>query len=375
MLSQKKPRKIRYLIIMLSLLAIIFGALIAWKAMMNYGMKQYFAKQANKAIVVSTVEAKNQTWQPYLRAIGTLSAENGVDISAEVGGIVAETALKSGEVVEKGTLLVKLNCDKEHADLTNYQAAYQLAQLDYQRSADLKKKGAISSSALDKAAAQLKQTQAMVAKTQAIIDQKTIRAPFTGKLGISNVNIGQYVAAGTSLVTLQNLDTLNVIFNLPETDLPKVHTGQKIIVKNDAYPKRNFVGVIDAVNSKVDIKTHNIQVRAKLPNEGHRLLPGMFTTVRVLLPARENVVTLPQTAVTFTLYGDSVYLVKATKEKDDNDKPVLRIERRPVVNGERRDNIVVVKSGLKAGDKVVLSGQLKLYNNARVKIDNSVKLD
>lgn len=368
-----KPSK--PILITLILLAIGFGSILGWNVLRSYMMSRFFATYEPAPMTISAVAAEEKTWRPYLKAVGSFIATHGVEISSEAAGIVKTINFQSGEPVKQGTLLIQLDDSVDQAVLQDNLADLTLAKINYQRQKNLFKKGATPSSVLDEAKAKLQKAEAAVAKIQAIIAQKNIRAPFPGKIGIRLVNLGQYVNPGvTKLVTLQALDPLFIQFSLPEHLLKKLYVTQPIELSVEAFGKKVFNGRISAIDAKSDIQTHNVLVQATIPNKAQQLYPGMFADIKILLPQQHKVVTVPYTAIDYTLYGNSVFLIKKDG-KDANDKPVLRVYRQYITTGEQQGNEVVILKGLKAGDQVVDSGQLKLHDGTRVIIDNSIKLD
>ena len=343
-----------------------------------YGVKLFLlhwfmAHFEEPPVYVSTIKAEQKTWHPHLSAIGTLKASNGVDVNSQVSGQILSIDFQSGEHVKQGDLLVQLNDAVDQQALLRDAAKLRLDQVDYERKELLVKENAVSRSAVDAAKASFLQSQAAVASDNVMIQQKKISAPFAGKIGIRKVNVGQYITTGTAIVTLQALNPLYVDFSLPEQDLPLVHKTQVVKITTDAYPHQIFEGAISAINSTVDINTRSIAVRATVPNPDEKLFPGLYASVKVILPDEKNVITVPQSAITYSLYGDSVYVVE-DKGKDKKNKPLLVAVQKYVKVGDRRANIVAVKEGLSIGDEVVTSGQLKLHPNARVLVNNTVEL-
>lgn len=362
------------MIIMIIALIVVFGGIFGFDLFRAHMMKEFFAKFEPPPTVISAHKAESKTWSPYLTAVGTFVAINGVEISPETSGLVKEIHFKSGEVVEQGKLLVKLDDSVDQADLKNNEAALKLAQLNFDRLQKLYEKGATSSSDLDSVRAKLQQAHAAVDKTQALIAQKNIRAPFTGKIGIRSVNLGQFVTPGTTiLASLQSLDPLYIRFYLPEQDLKLLHENQETRLHVEAYPNEVFKGTITAINSTVDPKSHTIQVQATVPNKSLKLYPGIFADIDVMLPQQQSVITVPHTAISYSLYGNSVYLVKEDG-KDKDGKPLLKAFRTFVKTGAQRDNEIAITEGVKAGDMVIDSGQLKLQNGVRVIINNKVSV-
>lgn len=354
-------------------LIIIFGGIFGFNVFRTHLIKQFEKNYVPPPATISATKAITQSWQPTLTAVGSLAAINGVNVSSEVNGSVIAIYFKSGQMVKEGQSLIQLDDSTDIEDLKNNQAELDLAKLEYARKASLWKTGAISKSDYDQALATLRQSQAAVNKSLVAISKKNIRAPFAGKIGIRQVNIGQYVNPGDTLVSLQSLDPLYVNFSLPEQYLKDIYLSQKVSITVDAYPNEKFYGKITAVNALVTVATRSIDVQGTLPNPKLQLYPGSFADVEVYLPEQKSVVTIPQTAVTYSLYGNMVYVVEQ-KGKDKKDKPILKAYQRYVTVAGMKNNRVVSEKGLKAGEMVVTSGQNKLESGATVVINNSVKL-
>ena len=364
---------LRRMLIMLGVVLAVVLALAAYKGFSIYQQIQMFSAP-QPAISVSAAVAREQPWQSRLPAIGTLKAYQGVDLTAEVLGTVKEVLFQSGEKVSLGQPLLQLDSEVERAILATAEAVRALARVEYQRGQDLIKRQAISKSEFDRLNAELLKAEASVTQLKAELDKKRILAPFAGTIGIRQVDTGDYLSPGTSFATLQDLSRLYVDFFLPEQDYPKLAIGQRVRLSVAAYPGEVFSGEISALNPKVEETTRNVQVRAMLPNPDNKLLPGMFANLEVLLPGEQPQVLVPETAITYTLYGNSVYVIGEQKDdkgavvKDDKGQARLVVERRFVETGERRDGQVLVLKGLKAGEQVVTAGQLKLDNGAHVAI-------
>lgn len=399
---------------MVASLILVFGGLIGFNLFKQYKIKQFFETFKLPPATISTIIAKSKNWQPTLTAVGNFVAVNGVDVNAQQSGHVTKIYFTSGEHVQKGQTLLELDKTVDSQSLAEAKANLELSKNSYDRQKALYKTSATSTSTLDAAESNLENSMAAVNKIQAILDQKTIRAPFDGKLGLRNVNLGQFVTPGaTHLVTLQSQDPLFLQFYLPEQYLPHIHKGQKLNFKVEAYPDHIFEGTIEALNAKVDSTTHNILVQAKVANcpnfddikkphhyvksykknkygmtqvlcdtdlnkknhvKAYAFIAGMFANIEVMKPVIKNTLVLPRTAISFSLYGNSVYLVK--KSTDPITKQVsLKVFQTFVKTGEEKGNEVVVLSGVKAGDEVVNSGQLKLQNGTDVIINNDVTLD
>ena len=364
---------LRRMLIMLGVVLAVVLALAAYKGLSIYQQIQMFSAP-QPAISVSAAVAREQPWQSRLPAIGTLKAYQGVDLTAEVQGTVKEVLFQSGEKVTLGQPLLQLDSEVERAILATAEAVRALARVEDQRGQDLIKRQAISKSEFDRLNAELLKAEASVTQLKAELDKKRILAPFAGTIGIRQVDTGDYLSPGTSFATLQDLSRLYVDFFLPEQDYPQLAIGQNVRLSLAAYPGEVFSGEISALNPKVEETTRNVQVRAMLPNPDNKLLPGMFANLEVLLPGEKPQVLVPETAITYTLYGNSVYVIGEQKDdqgavvKDDKGQPRLVVERRFVETGERRDGQVLVLKGLKAGEQVVTAGQLKLDNGAHVAI-------
>jgi len=361
---------------MLIIMGIIFGVIFGWSGVKKVAFFYYMSHFTPPPVVVSATTAVTKTWQSYLNAVGTLTAMNGVEISTEAPGIAKEIHFESGQFVHKGDLLVLLDTSVEQAEFKSSQAQLQLSQLNYERHKTLLKRNVISQSVLDASFAELKKAEASVEGTLARIRQKTITAPFDGKIGIRQVNLGEYVPAGTPMVTLQSLNPLYVQFNLPEQYLPDLTLQQPADITVNLSGEKNgksVAGVITAINSKVDQVTRNIMAQVTIPNANLQLYPGMYALVKIWLKEKKALVIVPETAVSFSLHGDAVYIIKQ-EGKDKKGHPILNTYRQYVRVGEHRGSEVAILDGLKAGDQVVTSGQLKLQNGTHIAIDNSVEL-
>jgi len=370
---------LRRMLLMLGAVIVVVLILAAFKFNSIYSQIQQF-KAPKPPINVEVVESSRLPWQSRLPAIGTLTASQGIDLSVEIAGTISAVQFRSGEKVSKGQPIVLLDSEIEQASLTAAQADLHLAKVEFERARSLVDRQAISRSEFDRLNAESQKAAATVAQLKASLAKKRILAPFSGTIGISQVDVGDFVAAGTPIATLQDLSTLFVDFYLAEQQVPLLAIGQPVHLQVAAFPGEQFEGKIVALNPKVEITTRNVQVRAELANPGERLLPGMFADLQVLLPSEEPQVVVPETAITYTLYGNSVLVVKegqAPTPEDDTEEvteapersePYLVVERRFVKTGERRDGRVVILEGLDVGEQVVIAGQLKLDNGAHVAI-------
>jgi membrane fusion protein (multidrug efflux system) len=359
------------MIIMLVAVGVVLGGVFGFKLFQGRMMKKYMSGQMPPA-TVTAIKAGYQAWQPALRAVGSLRAVRGVDVTSEIAGLVRSLHFKSGDQVKEGQVLVELNADADKAQLASLKAAADLSQTTYDRDKKQFEIQSVSQATLDSEAADLKSKRAQVNQQQALVDKKTIRAPFAGKLGISTVNPGQYLNPGDKIVTLQSLDSLFIDFSLPQQELSQVKKGQAVVVKTDTYPGRTFNGRIMTINPKVDPETRNFQAEALIANANHELLPGMFVTIEVRSGKVKRYLTLPQTAVAYNPYGDTIFIIQEAT-KGAGGKPVLTVKQSFITIGEKRGDQVAILTGLMEGETVVTSGQLKLRNGSSVIIDNSVQ--
>lgn len=365
--------------ILIIVLVIVFGGLVTYNIVRNYMMGNFFAHFEAPAAVVSTVEAKEENWQPVLHSVGSFVAIQGIEINSQVGGIIKTISFESGQYVKQGTPLLVIDDSVEQATLKDAQANLVLQRHNFERQARLLKTGSTSTSDMDAAKASMDRASAIVQQTRNTIAQKHIVAPFDGQLGIRQVSLGQYISPGqTDIVTLESNDPIYLQFYLPEQNFSEIYAGQSIRFIVDSIPGKAFEGKITAINSKIDINTHNILVQAIVNNQqkdNHfSFVPGMFAKVEVLLSEKKNVVVLPQTAVAYTLYGDSVYIVKQ-EGNDSEEKPVLKVYRQFVKTGEKKGDRVVILEGVKAGEQVVNAGQMKLHNGSKILVNNTIVLN
>jgi membrane fusion protein (multidrug efflux system) len=360
------------MLIMLMVVGILFGGIFAYKAFVSYEMKKSMSAYQAPPVTVSATEVKSLVWQPRLSAVGSLRAVRGVDVTSEIAGLVQKIYFKSGDEVQEGKLLLQLNADSDIALLHSLEAAAELANTVYERDRKQYQVQAVSKATLDADAADLKVKRAQVAQQAAIIEKKSIHAPFAGKLGISTVNPGQYINPGDKIVTLQSLNLIYLDFYLPQQHLSQLSMGRRVVAKTDSYPDRTFTGKISAVNPKVDTNTRNIQLEATIENPRHELLPGMYATVEVQAGGTKRYLTLPQTSVTYNPYGDTVFVVEKSG-KGPEGKPVLTARQVFVTVGPTRGDQIAILKGLKEGETVVTSGQLKLKNGSRVIINNQIQ--
>lgn len=363
---------IKRMAIMLLAVGLLFGGIFGYHAYKARMMKKSMAAFQPPPATVTTIKASYQSWQPQLRSVGSLRALRGVDVTSEISGLVRTVLFKSGDEAKEGQVLVQLNADSDIARLRSLEAEAELADTVYERDKKQFAAQAISQAALDADASDLKNKRAQVAEQAALVEKKTIRAPFSGLLGITALNPGQYLNAGDKIVTLQSVDSLLADFYLPQQEISRIRLGQAVSLTTDSYPGRTFTGRITAINPKVDSATRNVQVEATIDNFAHKLLPGMYASVEVKAGAAQRYLTLPQTAVTFNPYGETVFVVEETV-KGAKGQPVLTVKQTFVTTGSTRGDQIAVLKGISEGDVVVTSGQLKLKNGSRVVVDNKVK--
>ena len=362
---------IKRMLIMLILVGAVLGGLFGFKSFVGGKIKEAMAGMANMPQTVSATKAGSSDWQPRIDAVGSLRAVRGAELSLEVPGVVEEITFQSGDEVQAGQVLLRLRNDDEVAKLQSLEATAQLAQITYDRDVKQLKAQAISQAIVDNDEANLRNARAQVAQQKAIVEKKTLRAPFAGKLGLRQVDLGQFLSAGSVIATLQSLDPIFVDFLLPQQAVAQISVGQTVKAKVDAFPGREFTGKITAINPKIETASRNIQVRATLPNDDQKLLPGMFATVELETGAAQHLVTLPQTAVSYNPYGSLVYIVD-DKNKDAGGKPQPVARQVFVTTGATRGDQVAILKGVADGDMVVTSGQIKLRNGVPLAIDNRV---
>jgi membrane fusion protein, multidrug efflux system len=359
-------RMLRWSIIVGLLLALLVGALVGFNAFRSHMIAQFFANNKPPPATVTVAEAKSEVIPNLMTAVGDLVAVHQVNVTSDVSGRITDIMFTAGSDVQAGSPLVQLFDAPEQGDLASFKAQATGAQLALDRAKQLAARQFGPQATADAAQATYDQANAGIAKTQAIISQKLVRAPFDGQLGVRHVEVGQYLTAGTQIVTLTDLSTLYANFTVTEKGSAALKVGQTVRILVDAYPGRIFEGKITAIEPQIAADTRNIRVQATLDNPEHILKPGMFATTTVVLPDKPAVVTVPETAVDYTLYGDSVFLI--TEKKADDGKTSLTSVRTFVRTGNRVGGRAEILSGLKPGDRVVAVGQLKLQSGGAVAI-------
>ena len=346
-------------------------------------IKGFITAMAPPSTSVGATTARQARWMPGLYAIGSARAHQGIDVASQLGGVVTAIHIGSGQDVAKGADLFDLDTSVEHADLKSAVATLTNADIALQRQKMLMSGGNTAKASLDSAQSSRDQASAAVERIQATITQKTLVAPFAGRLGIRKVDVGQYAAAGTSLITLQELDPIYVDFPIPEQSLNLLKEGEPVEVKVDSRPGQIFHGTIQIVDARIQAESRSVMVRATFPNADRQLLPGMYANVQVIAGAPRDVVIVPRTAVSFSLYGDSVFVLTpkadpppagGSAQAAPAGPKVFIATRRFVRTGDTKDDQVAVVEGLKAGEIVVSEGQIKLQNGASVVVDPAAKL-
>ncbi len=348
----------------------VLGLMMAYQLFGHFMLKKYMGQRA-ALVTISALPVDYSDWQPLLKVVATLEAVQGVELTTEVAGLIESTPLRSGQIVEAGELLVTLNSDTDRDQLLGLEATAELARISHVRNQEQFLHAAISQSVLDAGIADLKNKEAAVSEQKAFMAKKRIRAPFKGYVGVSPVNVGQFLNPGDRIATLQDLDQLHVNFYVPQNIVTQIEVGKKLKFCVDAYPDRWFEAQVSAMDPKVDNKTRTRLVQATLDNPDHALLPGMFAAAHIALDQPKRYLTLPQTAIAYNPYGETVFIIH--EAGFDQDKtPILIAKQSFVTVAEQRGDQTAIVKGLLQGDKVVTSGAFKLKHGMRVRIDNSV---
>jgi membrane fusion protein (multidrug efflux system) len=379
--TPRKPSVRKRLFWMLLITLVVFGGVFGIKAGIGAKTNEFFDNMPQPAVAVSAYTAKQERWSDAQEAVGTFIAINGTDVTTEAGGVVQDLSFEAGQPVKAGTVLVRLNTANELATLKSLDATARLAAVQRDRWRALGKDKLVSQDEVEQRATAAASAQADADAQRALIAQKTIRAPFTGVLGLRKVNLGQFVNPGDPIVSLQSLDPIYLDFSLPEQRIGDVIEGTVIRATVDGLPGQSFEGKITAIEPLVDSSTRNFKAQATLDNAEGNLRPGTFAHVSFSTGAAQRVVVIPQTAISFNPYGNSVYVIsqvrRAEGEKDMQGKPLtgnkLTVKQRFVKTGTPRGDLVAVTEGLKPGERVVTSGLLKLRNDAEVTINNKVQ--
>lgn len=352
----------RAFVLLLSL-GVLFSALIGWHLLVKAKIQKVLSKPM-PPVTISTTIVKAKTWQPYINSTGSLLSLQSIDIIPEVSGLISKIYFQSGEVVKTNDPIADINDQIDQATLKRDEAALRLIESTYHRQTILYKQHVISKSDYDSASSQRDQALALVQQDQVMINKKHILAPFSGKLGIRKINLGQYIGPGqTAIVSLQMLDPLRIQFAVTQQDLSKIKIGQDLTFTVDAYPDKLFKGKVTATNGGVDPNTRMLWIEGVIPNPDLSLYPGMYGQIKIALPSVTNVIFVPQTAVEYHIYGNTVYLIEHTPHQSIA-KQIF------VTAGFREGENILIEKGLKSGDEVVIAGQIKLFNNAPVVVKN-----
>lgn len=401
--------------IMVILLIIVFGGIIGFNVIKSVLIKRFFAHYQVPAVTVSAITTTEQDWKAHINAVGNFIALNGVDVNAQASGNVTRIHFTSGQYVTEGQLLIDIDDSIEQATLKFNQANLTLRQMNYKRQTELFTHHATAAISVDEAKALMLEAEANIEKTQSMIAQKHIRSPFAGKLGIRQINLGQYIRPGqTAIVALQSMDPIYLEFYLPEQLTEELYIDQPLTFSVEQNPGLLFTGKITALNSKIDTNTHTIQVQASLPNcSTHALndlqhstliktkqhtqdnktfvfcdttlntqnqvtdfnfIPGMFAAIQIEKPSLPHTIAIPTTAISYTLYGNSVFVINTIKDPSTNGQDLLTVKRVFIETGDQQGNYTVIKKGLHAGQRIVASGEMKLQDGTRVTINNQVPL-
>ncbi|MGR1254889.1 efflux RND transporter periplasmic adaptor subunit [Aeromonas veronii] len=360
----------KWMAIMLLIAIALFGSVIGFNLFKQKMIAQYMANRPEPEFPVTAMVTKAQDWVPTIEAIGFIEPNQGVTLSTELAGTIDAITFESGKPVKADQLLLSLDSTVERANLRASQAKLPAAKAKFDRFQNLYKTSSISKEQLDEAEAAYRSLEADIESLKATITRREVRAPFSGVVGLRNVFLGQYLQPGTDIVRLEDTSVMRLRFTVPQTDISKIKLGQTIKINVDAYPQTQFDGHITAIEPAVNFQSGLIQVQADIPNNDGQLRSGMFARASIILPTVKDQIVIPQTAISFTLYGQNVYVIKEGEEtdKEGNKVKVLRAKQVVVKAGERRGNDVHVLSGIQAGDQIVLSGQVRLSNDTKVHV-------
>lgn len=355
---------VKRIVIATILLALVGGGLIGFNLFRDRMITQIFANLPVQPLAVETVTAQPVTWQPALNAIGTINANQGVDLTVEAPGILREVAFAPNTQVEAGQLLIRLDDVVQRADLEAARTQLELEQANLTRQQELQSRGVATSATLEATQAAFRAAEAQVARAEAVLEQRSVTAPFAGTIGLLRVDPGQYLQPGTIIATLQDLDTMRVDFSLPEQNLTDIFIGQTLHLRSDELAQ-TFEGEISGIDPRVDPSSRLVAVRGTVDGAGGALTPGQFVRLEIDLPTEDNVIALPQTAVISSLYGDFVYVVRPVDDAEA-ESPTLEARQVFVTPGRRSDGMIEIRDGIAAGDRIVTTGQNRLSNNAPV---------
>lgn len=364
---------IKRLLIAIVLLALVAGGIVGFNMFRDQAIQQFFANMPVPTVTVSTVEAKEGKWTPAIEAIGTVNANQGVDLTVETTGIVTDIRFQANQQVKAGDVLLQLEDNIQQAELSASRTQAALDQQALDRARELRSRGVSSGVSLDNAEAAAQASAAQVQKAEAVLQQRQLRAPFSGTIGIPRIDKGQYLSPGTIVATLQDIETMRADFTVPEQQLGNLKIGQpvRLSLNNDS---EEFEGEITGIDPKVDPSSRLVSVRARIDNTSGKLTPGQFVQVRVILPEEDSVISLPQTAVVTSLYGDYVFVARKPENAGEDEEGEKKLEARQIFVqvGRRSGNLVEVRSGVEPGEIIVTAGQNRLSNGTPVAIDNTI---
>jgi len=369
--ARRRPRIIRWFVIVGLLLAAVLGGLYEFNRFREQAIATFFANNMPPPAKIRAADDTTESVPRFATGIGSVTAIHQVTINPEVGGRVTKIFFEPGATVKADDPLVQLNDAPDRGDLANYQAQARWAETTLQRSSQLAQRQFEARETVDQKQSQLDQARAQIIKTEAVIAQKLIRAPFSGQLGTRRIEVGQYLTPGAAIVTLTDLSMLYANFTLPSQMRPEIVVGQRVDVTADAFPGHTFAAEITTIEPQVSADTRTMTVQATMRNPDNSLLPGMFVNAAVVLPPKADVMVLPETAVDYTLYGDSVYVIREDG-KDANGHPILKAMRTPIKTGARVGGKVEILQGLQPGERVVAAGQVKVQSGAQVAISDSL---
>jgi membrane fusion protein (multidrug efflux system) len=361
-------RRIVFFVVLVGLIAVIGGFAFFQFVAKPQMIRQFMAQAPQPVVAVTAEEVRRESWVQIRTAVGTLRAVRGVDLANQVDGVVRSINFVSGDEVAAGAPLIQLDDSVEQADLKSAIADHRRAAADYERQRELVARGAVARASYETALNQRDTAAATIDRIRAIIAKKNIQAPFGGQMGIRRIDVGQYLPVGTMIVTLQALDPIYVDFPMPEQDFKLVHVGEEVRATLDAYPGRNFPGRVQSIDPRVDANSRTFLVRAEIANADRSAVPGMFANVELLTGQVRDVLTVPRTAITYSLYGENVLVVKGAEGGGQT------IERRFVRAGEVRDERVEIVESAQLGEMIVTSGQIKLDQGTKVRVDNTAAL-
>ncbi|MCP5079330.1 MAG: efflux RND transporter periplasmic adaptor subunit [Psychromonas sp.] len=363
----------KWIALALLLAIFVFGSVIGFNMYKADKIKEYLANRPIPEFAVTSQTIETSDWTPHLKAIGFIEPIQGVTVANEVVGKVVKINFESGQKLKEGTPLVYLDSAVEKANLKATKGRMPAVERNLKRMRSLYKKGSVSSGKVDEAEAEFLALQGQIEGYQATISRRVIKAPFTGIAGLRNVYMGQYLKAGSDIVRLENISRMRLRFIIPQNDLNQIHIGQAMDIYVDAQPNTAFTGTISAIEPAVNYQSGVIQVQADIPNKQQMLRSGMFAKANIILPTLTSQIIVPETAINFTLYGETVYII--TDQKDKNGESFKRVDQKIVKLGKNIDGSVHVLEGLKAGDVIATSGQVRLSNGVHVKIVESTILD